>query len=186
LVGAFFAPLLASFILYYGSGWRPQGNTNHGELVQPVRQLPPTSLPLWEGNSTDPKFLQQKWSYVYLAPGECATECRQALERIRQVRLALAEKMVRVQRVFLYTGECCDQAYFTTEQAGLVIAKIDDPAGMSLLEQFPSYGATSALQAGRIYVVDPLGNLMMSYAADAPQKGMLEDMKRLLKLSHIG
>jgi hypothetical protein len=40
--------------------------------------------------------------------------------------------------------------------------------------------------AGRIYIVDPLGNLMMSYAPDAPQKALLEDLKKLLKLSHIG
>jgi len=35
-------------------------------------------------------------------------------------------------------------------------------------------------------VVDPLGNLMMYYPADARPKGILEDMKRLLRLSHIG
>jgi hypothetical protein len=40
--------------------------------------------------------------------------------------------------------------------------------------------------AGRIYLIDPLGNLMMSYAPDAPSMGLLEDIKKLLKLSHIG
>jgi hypothetical protein len=35
-------------------------------------------------------------------------------------------------------------------------------------------------------LIDPLGNLMMSYAAGAKAKGMLEDMKRLLRLSSIG
>ena len=29
--------------------------------------------------------------------------------------------------------------------------------------------------ADRVYLIDPLGNLMMSYAADARPKGMLED-----------
>ena len=37
-----------------------------------------------------------------------------------------------------------------------------------------------------MYLIDPLGNLMMFYAADAKPKGMLEDMKRLLRLSSIG
>jgi hypothetical protein len=41
-------------------------------------------------------------------------------------------------------------------------------------------------EAPRVYLIDPLGNLMMSYAADAKPKGMLEDMKRLLRLSSIG
>jgi hypothetical protein len=37
-----------------------------------------------------------------------------------------------------------------------------------------------------VYLIDPLGNLMMSYAADARPKGMLEDLKKLLRLSHVG
>jgi hypothetical protein len=40
--------------------------------------------------------------------------------------------------------------------------------------------------AGRIFIVDPLGNLLMSYAATAPDKALLTDMKKLLRLSHIG
>ncbi len=40
--------------------------------------------------------------------------------------------------------------------------------------------------AGRIYIIDPLGNLMMSYAPEAASRALLEDMKRLLRLSHIG
>jgi hypothetical protein len=37
-----------------------------------------------------------------------------------------------------------------------------------------------------IYVVDPLGNLMMRFDARENPKGLLSDMKKLLKLSHIG
>jgi hypothetical protein len=46
--------------------------------------------------------------------------------------------------------------------------------------------ANGAPVPDRVYVVDPLGNLFMFYEPDAPPKGLLEDMKRLLKLSHIG
>jgi hypothetical protein len=41
-------------------------------------------------------------------------------------------------------------------------------------------------EAGRIFIVDPLGNLMMSYSRAIEPKGLLQDMKKLLKLSHIG
>jgi hypothetical protein len=37
-----------------------------------------------------------------------------------------------------------------------------------------------------VYLIDPLGNLLMSYAPTARPKGMLEDLKRLLGLSHVG
>jgi hypothetical protein len=59
-----------------------------------------------------------------------------------------------------------------------------DGAADPLVAQLPD--GANAVGTGRIYVIDPLGNLMMSYAADAKPKGLLEDMKRLLKLSSIG
>jgi hypothetical protein len=40
--------------------------------------------------------------------------------------------------------------------------------------------------ADRVYLIDPLGNLMMCYSVDARPKGMLEDLKKLLRLSHVG
>jgi hypothetical protein len=48
------------------------------------------------------------------------------------------------------------------------------------------YGGVPLAAAGRIYLVDPLGNLLMSYAPDAPDKALLTDVKKLLRLSHIG
>src|SRR5690606_37889976 len=42
------------------------------------------------------------------------------------------------------------------------------------------------VEAGRIYIVDPHGNLMMSYARDAEPKGPLAELKKRLKFCHIG
>jgi hypothetical protein len=40
--------------------------------------------------------------------------------------------------------------------------------------------------AGRVYFIDPLGNLMMYYRPDADPGGMLKDLRKLLKYSKIG
>jgi hypothetical protein len=100
------------------------------------------------------------------------------------VRLALDRDMNRVQRVFVATGPCCDQNFLAQEHPDLltVAAAADSP----LLAALDAAGPGTAGAPGRIYVVDPLGNLMMWYSAAAQPKGLLEDMKRLLKLSHIG
>lgn len=184
LIGAFVAPLALAFLLYYGMGIRPQGSTNKGDLITPAVPLPDVELP----GATDQKLaadaLRGKWSMVFIGDGACDARCREALTLMRQTRLALGDKMERVQRVFLITGNCCDQAYLDAEQAGLLLGRIDNSAGKTLLETFPD--AAQAGSLGRIYLVDPLGNLMMKYEADAPQKGLLEDLKKLLKLSHIG
>ncbi len=183
LAALFLAPLAVSFYLYYASGWRPGGQVNRGELIAPARSLQSVSLVTAEGVNTDPQFLRGRWTLLYIGNGACDAQCRTALYTIRQVRLALAEKMDRVQRVFLYRGSCCDSQFFATEHAGLIAANIDSQSGQELLQAFPDDGAALV---GHIYLVDPLGNLMMRYAPEVAAQGMIQDLKRLLKLSHIG
>ena len=184
LVGAFFAPLALAFVLYYGFGVSPHGTTNKGDLIHPAVPLPEVELPGVADQPLAADALRGKWSMVFIGDGACDARCREALTLMRQTRLALGDKMDRVQRVFLISGNCCDRAYLDAEQSGLLLGRIDNPAGRTLLETFPDAAQAPAL--GRIYLVDPLGNLMMKYQPDAPQKGLLEDLKKLLKLSHIG
>lgn len=185
-MAVFFTPLALSFLLYYGGGWRPAGSTNYGDLLEPARALPAASLSMPDGATLPADFLRGKWSFVYAGAGGCDDRCRAALTDMRQVRLALNEDSSRVQRVFLYAGTCCDDAYFATEQAGVILASLDSAGGQEILAALPTYDGEPVLEAGRIYVVDPLGNVMMSYASAAAAKGLLEDMEKLLKLSHIG
>jgi hypothetical protein len=90
-----------------------------------------------------------------------------------------------VQRVFIATGECCDWPYLAAEHPDLVTVRAT-PDALPLLRIFPAVDAVDPARAERIYLIDPLGNLMMSYAPDAPPKGMLQDLKRLLGLSQVG
>ena len=184
LVALFFAPLALAFLLYYGAGWRPGGSTSHGDLIHPARPLPAVSLTTASGAALDANALRGKWTLLYAGDGACDARCREALILTRQTRLALGDDMARVQRVFLATAHCCDNEYLEREHPGLITADADDPGARALLATFPDSDRVAAL--GRIYVVDPLGNLMMSYAPDAPRRGLLDDMKKLLKLSHIG
>jgi hypothetical protein len=75
----FFTPLLLSFVIYYGSDWRPAGHTNHGVLIAPARTLPPIGLPqvgLPQGatpslGDATASVMRGKWSLVYIGRGEC-------------------------------------------------------------------------------------------------------------------
>ncbi|HKQ82420.1 MAG TPA: hypothetical protein VJS42_09520 [Steroidobacteraceae bacterium] len=189
LVALFFTPLLLAFVLYYGlPHWRPSGTTSHGDLMTPARALP--ALPFRVGEvghepRVDPQFWQGKWSLVFTGAPECDARCRKALVDMRQVRLALNQEMTRVQRVFVPTGECCNKDEFAAHE-GLLIARLPSAELQRFYAQLPRYADGEPDRAGRIYVVDPLGNVMMSYSATAPAAGMLKDLKKLLKLSHIG
>jgi hypothetical protein len=190
----FFAPLGLAFYLYYGHGtWHPGSRVNAGDLIQPARPLPALALPLLDSGTTDANFLKGKWTFLYVASGPCAEDCRTRLYDTRQVRLALDRDMNRVQRVFVADSDCCDAQFLRKQHPDLITIRASAAAAplLALLpgrDAVPAEGssASSAAKAPRVYLIDPLGNLMMSYDADAKPKGMLEDMKRLLRLSSIG
>jgi cytochrome oxidase Cu insertion factor (SCO1/SenC/PrrC family) len=183
LAAFFFIPLALSFLLYYGDLWRPKNTTNKGDLITPARPLPAIALTLADGSQSAPDILNGKWTWAYVGDGQCDARCRVALADIRQARLLLVEKKDRVQRAFFATGECCDIEYLRREHPGLIVARFEMPA---FTAPFALSATDKPETAGRIYLIDPLGNLMMSYGPDAPSMGLLEDIKKLLNLSHIG
>jgi cytochrome oxidase Cu insertion factor (SCO1/SenC/PrrC family) len=186
VLSLFAAPLLLAFAIYYGSNWRPTGTTNKGDLVTPAVPLPPITLNKTDGTQTDAKFLRDNWTLVFVGSGDCAAVCRTALNNTRNARLLLGKDITRIDRAFLYTGTCCDTAYFSTEQQGLTVASLDSDAGQALLKLIPASNGIDALDSQRTYIVDPLGNLMMSYAAGTDPRAIYQDLKKLLTLSHIG
>jgi hypothetical protein len=100
---------------------------------------------------------------------------------MRQTRLGLNNDMTRVARVWLATGTCCAAELRARPEPGLVVLDATSPAAGALLALFPA-----AERRHSLFVVDPLGNLMMSYDARSDPHGLLEDLRKLLRLSHIG
>ena len=184
LAALFLVPLALSFYLYYGTSWRPSGGAQHGELIDPARPLPSVQLPSAGGGTTDADLLRGDWHLVYVGDGRCDAGCRDSLVKARQIRLALDKDVNRLSRVFLYSGGLGAHEYLAAEHPDLAAASVDGDAGTELLAVFPS--DPPPLTGGRLYLVDPLGNLLMSYPPDTPPRALLEDIERLLRLSHIG
>jgi cytochrome oxidase Cu insertion factor (SCO1/SenC/PrrC family) len=183
LAALFLLPLLLAFCTYYGSSWRPAGSVNHGVLIQPPRPLPALQLAPATPDSPAPNaagLFRGQWSLVYVGDGACEAACRETLYVMRQTRLALNNDMTRVARVFLVTAHCCAPG-LSQEHAGLVLLNAQEAAAAPLLQQFPPLQREHTL-----FIVDPRGNLMMSYDARQNPRGLLEDLKKLLRLSHIG
>jgi len=181
LAALFFLPVLVSFWMYYGSAWRPAASTNHGDLLRPARPLPRVDLRDAKGEFAPANVLAEKWTLVYVGDGECDDACKTALYFMRQTRLSLNNEMSRVSRVLLATAQCCNREFLEREHAGLVVLDASGPEAADLVSTFPTTDRAQSL-----YIVDPLGNLVMSYDTRESPKGLLTDLKKLLKLSHIG
>lgn len=187
LLLVFFAPLILSFAIYYGTNWRPSGHTNHGTLIDPARPLPRVLLSrvdLLGGANSGPApadILTGKWSLLYISDGTCAQSCSKALYFIHQTHLSLGSLIPRVQRVWLAPQNCCRQSADPETDPPLIALDASNPGAAPLLAQFPTDQPEST-----IFVIDPRGNLMMRYDVNADPKGLREDLKKLLNLSHIG
>ena len=192
LVGMLFlGPLLVAALVYYGgAGWRPAGNVAQGMLFDPVEKLPDDSaLRGFDGSSLGKEALDGLWILVYLSRGPCEIECRKSLYDTRQVRVLLGQKDQRVRRLLIAGAPLPDPAYLSEYHPDLAVATAAS-AGSDLIQAFArdrqGLGDEDILRLDRVYIVDPLGNLVMAYESGFDAKGLLKDLRRLLRLSSIG
>jgi cytochrome oxidase Cu insertion factor (SCO1/SenC/PrrC family) len=181
VTSVFFLPLAAAVVLYFSASWRPSAGVQHGELIDPPRPLPEIAFSLPDGGTTAADILRGRWFLVHPVEGICDQRCLQTLADLRRLRLTLDKDTPRVQRVLLHDGGCCDAGSPATEP-DLLILGATGPEGRTFRALFPpaTDGSTG------IYIVDPHGNLMMSYPATGAARGLLKDLERLLRLSSIG
>ncbi len=167
------APVLASYVAYYF--WQPAAHVNHGELLKP-RPLPDAKFMLADGTPFEGRRLKGKWVLVTADSGHCDAFCQQKLVYLRQVRLAQGKETDRIERVWLITDEARPEPALVAQHEGAWLVR---GAGNEFLKVFPVAGSL----ADHIYVVDPLGNLMMRYGRDADPRKMVKDVARLLRHS---
>lgn len=170
------APVAASYFLYYG--WQPSHFRNYGELITltPVAALAPVKkdVPV-----DDLAALRGKWLLVMTDAGECAKSCQDKLWQLRQLRLTQGKEMDRIVRVWLV-----DDAAATVRPLGA------DYEGTVVLprSRFPELANMPAPASPRdhLFVIDPIGNLMMRFPKDADLNRVKKDLIHLLKASQIG
>ena len=170
-----FAPLILATWRYITGNLVPESRSNFGALIEPVielREVLPASRALVVGDG--------KWLMVLAVSTDCGDACREALFRLRQTRLMLGREMDRVIRVFLHGETAPDTLFIEEEHAGL--ETFNDNELATLLE-----GARPGDQTpGGIYLVDPLGNLVMYFPPELDPREMVDDIEHLLELSSIG
>lgn len=182
----FFGPLVVAATLYYGfPEWIPAERTEQGHLVNPAQRAPALDLRTAAGTVVDaPIFGNDRWTFLYFATGPCEKTCHQRLYDTRQVRTALGGDANRVQRVYIASdSDYLPDAQFVKDRH--VDLKLYTITG-DKLQQFLDKTVQGAGANGDVYVLDPLGNWVLYYQPQDAARGLLDDMKHLLKLSHVG
>jgi hypothetical protein len=166
------APVIASYAFYYLAP--RDARVNYGTL------LPTAPAPALEGTGSDgaPFRLAEfhgRWVLLVNAAERCDAVCDRLLYASRQARTMQGKEQDRIVRLLLVSEGGAPGAALLAEHPGLVVAYVAAAARAGLP------GGADA-----IYVIDPLGNLVLRYDADPDIKGISKDLTRLLKASGIG
>lgn len=171
------APVVASYVTFYF--FRPDGRVNYGTLIEPAKPLPEVTLSLLDGRPFRLAEFRGKWVLVTFDGGECGPACADKLFKMQQLRTMQGKERERIERVWVITDGAPLSTMLMREHDGMKMLR----AGSApVAREFPADGERS----DHIYLIDPLGNLIMRYPKNADPMKMTKDLGRLLKYSRIG
>jgi hypothetical protein len=173
------APVVASYFAYYVVP--PEGRTNYGQLIEPQRPVPPLRLRQLDGTPFDLARLRGRWVLLHIDEAQCDASCQRKLWQMRQVRLTTGKDRDRVERVFLIVDAAPLETMLLREYEGTLFLRAD-AAELAMLLRARNVAELSE----PIWVVDPLGHLMMRWPHEADPNGMKRDLGKLLRASRIG
>ena len=183
------APVVAAFLIYYNPQWRPDGMVNYGTLVQPQRPLPTAEqLPAktLDGQPFDVRELKGQWLLVSADGAACPEECAKKLYVQRNTHAMTGKNVERLSRVWFITDDEPVPQKVLDAYVGTIMLRVDpDDLAKFLTVPEGMANAEEAL-AQPIWIIDPLGNLILEYPEDPDPLKVRKDIGKLLHNSRIG
>ena len=174
------APMIVSYFTYYVI--KPESRTNYGTLIDPsAHPIPALGTKGLDGSSIGLDAYKGKWIMLQVDQADCNAYCQKKLYEMRQLRLTQGKERDRVERVWLITDDTPLETMLIREYDGTHMLRVKPEAVNAWL---PVEAGTST--ADHIYMIDPLGNLMMRFPKDADPNKIKKDISKLLRASSIG
>ena len=178
VIGVVVVPILiAALMAHFGIGV-PQAHSNKSALVEPAVQVSDWQLAL------EPIGYGAPWRLLVTHTGACERECMALIHEARQINVAVGREADRVEHVLASPVALRDDelARLETEFPRLQRTRFDSNAYLHSLQTQPD----SWLIGPQLWLVVPLGRVVLHHSAGQPGKDLLDDLKRLLKLSKVG
>ena len=185
------APVVAALLAYFAPqlGFRPEGHTNYGRLLDPQRPVPAAqALPLTtlEGETFDLATLKGQWILVTADQAACPESCVRKLFILRNSHASQGKNVERLARVWFVTDNETVPDTVLEAYRGTHIVRADKAALESFLVADHAEAQRPQALHGHMWIIDPLGNLMMEFPRDADPIEVRDDIIKLLKNSRIG
>ncbi len=170
-----FGGLALAAWMYFAGAFLPESRNHQGNML-----TPPLNIEAFNGPRFDIKTLNNEWGLVVVASGSCDKTCRDVLYKTRQAHVALNRNQTRISRFFVTPTVGRDEEIVFSN-----FMKDQHPGVTTLKGSMPSMDFTTD-ESVRVFLVDPLGNVMLWYGQEHDGKQILKDMEKLLKASRIG
>ncbi len=180
LIAIFVVPLLIAIVMYSLRDNLPMvKSVSHGQLIHPAQPIKKLEVQLHSGELINLDHMQGKWTYLVYSPESCDLNCEATLFKLRQTKIATGRESNRVHSIVVTKANESStkilSRYRYIKSGNNITLKFEDESSIS-----------NTLEPGKVYLIDPLGNMMMYYNMDSTSRGMLKDIKKLLKISNIG
>ena len=183
VVIAFVAPVVAAYALFF-LGITPPAFSNKGELLNPIIDVESFAL-TDDSNKTlgRDEITKHKWHMVYFAGASCDDACNQILYNMRQINIAVGKNANRLRRLLVHLEKPGEefQSLIAEEYPDAEHAHADAATIAAALQE-----VGAEFRSNEVYIMDPLGNIMLRFTQDQPYKDLLHDLNKLFKVSQIG
>ena len=181
----FLTPIIVITVstVWYYSGYGPEEKVNYGRLLSDPIDVGTLDLEL-DYQNLNVDSMERKWMLVHFINDACLESCADLIYVARQVNVLLARQQTRVKRYIAAPIEVKPKLenFFTTYQ-DLNFIEVKDQS--TTIQEFQKNGIDPFAQPN-MFVIDPIGNIILHYSGEVDGKKLLADLKKLLGASKIG
>ena len=185
------APIVFALLAYYvpALGLRPEGHTNYGTLIEPQRPMPDSAaLPLktLEGEPYDLASLRGQWLLVSADASACPESCVRKLFILRNSHASQGKNVQRLERIWFVLDDGKVSEQVLDAYVGTHMLRADPEKLAAFLAPDATAEQREAALKAPMWIIDPLGNLMMRFPDNADPESVRGDIRKLIYNSRIG
>ncbi len=179
LIMVFCLPMAIGWVLYLNPDFLSGSQQANGQLIVPPRSLSEVVLLRPDSSTIGFQELKGQWLLVLAVRGDCGASCRRDLFQLQKIEKAVGRDRSRLQRLLVLGKPSTGNRQEIIANRLLDTATVFDPeSDKPFLSSIFSLAAR--LDESAIFIVDPMGRLMLAYPNDTPPIEVLSDIKQLL------
>ena len=184
VVLSFLFPVVLAYIMFFFVD--VTSFTNRGEILNPIVSIADFKLKDDKNEIIEEKILTYKWRFISFIGKDCNENCASRLYDTRQIHTSLAKNQHRVMRMFVHLEPASDELNALIAETHENVIHVNGDAEVIIDVLGTNIHDGIGINHNEIYIMDPMGNVMMRFTQDQPNKDILRDLKKLLKASQIG